>query len=63
MNDSKRCYVPQRTFDDMNENMNRLIDVLNHRVTKLEMSVKWIRWIIGYIAVLVTAMVGKVIFF
>ena len=39
-----------------------LTTILNHRVTKLETSVRWIGKIIGYIAILITGITVKFIF-
>jgi len=45
----------------MNENIEKLIGILNHRVTKLELSVteikidnKWQKKILGYMAIILT---------
>ncbi len=36
------------------KNFNSLVDTLNHRVTKLETHVGWMKWILGYIAMALT---------
>ena len=54
-------YKEAKTVKDMNENLNILINVLNHRVTKLEVSTKWIKWILGYIAVVMTGLFISII--
>jgi len=36
-------YVENKDFKDMSENIERLINVLNHRVTKLEVNVNWLK--------------------
>lgn len=33
-----------------------LVDILNHRITKLEISVSWIKKFMGYIATVLTAL-------
>lgn len=47
-------YKQANTIKQMNENLNRLIEILNHRVTKLEISTKWIKWILTYISLILT---------
>jgi len=36
-------YKTGNNLNDINENMCRLVDVLNHRVTKLEVNVMWLK--------------------
>ena len=46
-------------------NFNKLVNTLNHRVTKIETDVKWIRKIIWYMAGIGTAglgMLGRIAF-
>lgn len=46
--------LTQKNFDD-------LIKTLNHRMTKVEVSVKWMKWILGYVAIIITGMFVKVV--
>lgn len=48
------CLLREEAMSAFNNNLNKLVDVLNHRVTGLEVSVKWIKWIMTYMAVIVT---------
>ena len=48
------CKLKESVMRDFNRNMDSLIGVLNHRVTKLEVSVNYIKWVIGYIAIIMT---------
>ena len=36
-------YVTQKCFEDISANQIKLIDILNHRMTKLEKNVLWIK--------------------
>jgi hypothetical protein len=56
-------YNQCKNFKEMNNNLDKLIDVLNHRVTKLEIHVKWLKNLIGYVAVILTGMAVKIICF
>lgn len=60
---SNGVYLTQKTFEDMNKNTHKLIEVLNHRMTKLEVDVKWIRIIGAYMAMLLTSIAIKSLFF
>lgn len=44
------------------EQFDKLIETLNHRVTSIEISVKWLKYILGYIASLITS-IGFAIWF
>ena len=50
------------TLQDIGENMEKLINVSNHRVTKLEVNVKWLTklawWQLGLIGATFTAVLG-----
>jgi hypothetical protein len=39
----------------------QLVEILNHRVTKLEEHVWWLKWILGYVAIIMTGMFIKVL--
>jgi hypothetical protein len=40
----KDCnYIDAKTFDDFKENQNKLIEVLNHNMTKMANNVSWIK--------------------
>jgi len=56
-------YVEGKDFKSMNTNLKTLVNILNHRVTKLEVHVRWTTRVIGYIAALITLMAGKTLFF
>ena len=38
-------------------------DALNHRMTKIETNVRWLKWIISYLAVIFTGAFIKIMFF
>lgn len=40
------------------KSFNTLIDAFNHRLTKLETSTRWIKWILGYMAIIITGVFG-----
>ena len=40
------------------KNFNKLVTTLNHRVTKIEVNIKWIKRVIYYMALLGTASLG-----
>ena len=50
-----------KTLNDLDQSINQLIGILNHRVTKLEVSTKWIKWILGYISIIMTGIFVVVI--
>ena len=37
------------------ENFDNFVIALNHRMTKVEESTKWIKYIVGYMATIITA--------
>lgn len=45
------------------KNFDSLIEILNHRVTKIEVNVKWMNRIGYYMATMITGMAIKSIFF
>lgn len=36
-------YIEAKEFNDFCQNQNKLIDILNHRMTKMEVDVSWIK--------------------
>lgn len=65
-------YIEAKTFEDFKENQNKLIEVLNHNMTKLTSSnaelsndVKWLKklsgWQLGVISALTIGIVAKFI--
>ena len=36
------------------KNFDRFVEALNHRMTKVEQNTKWTKWILGYLATLIT---------
>jgi len=50
----KNYYVKEKEFKDFGENFHKLIDVLNHRITKLEVHMNWVIKITLYIASILT---------
>jgi hypothetical protein len=40
-------YVTQKCFEDISKNQSKLIDILNHRMTRLEIDVIWIKKIMA----------------
>ena len=63
--DDKRnnIYLSHKTFNDLSNNTNKLINILNHRMTNLEQEVMWIKKIGYYMATLLTAIVVKFVCF
>jgi hypothetical protein len=55
-------YKNSKTFEDINNNIEQLIDVLNHRVTSLESDVCWLKKIGYYMAALLTTITVKLLF-
>ena len=47
--------ITQKTF-------NGLVETLNHRMTKIEGDIKWMKWLGYYMATLMTVIVFKSIF-
>jgi hypothetical protein len=56
-------YITQTCFEDMSKNLTQLIEVLNHRMTSLELDVSWIKKLGYYICGTLTAIAIKSIFF
>ena len=56
-------YVTNKCFEDMSKNMTELIELLNHRMSKLESDVSWIKKLGYYICATLTAIAVKSIFF
>lgn len=63
MENGKGQYVTQKCFNDLSKNTTELIDVLNHRMSKFEIDLKWIKRIGYYMATLMTAIVIKFLVF
>ena len=40
-------YIDAKKFEDFASNQRKLIDILNHRMTKLEVDVKWMQKIMS----------------
>lgn len=43
------------------KNINELIETLNHRITKIEVNLKWTTRIVGYLAVLLSSITIKLL--
>ena len=43
------------------KNFNDMIIAFNHKMTKVETSIRWIKYIIGYMATLITAILVIVV--
>jgi len=54
-------YIKGKDLGAMNRNMEKLIEILNHRVTKLEIHVGWLKRLMGYIAALLSAIAVAVL--
>ena len=55
----KSYYVKEKEFKDFGDNLHKLIDVLNHRITKLEVHMSWVIKITLYIASILTVGIIK----
>ena len=55
--------LTQKNFDSFCENQKVFSDALNHRISKIELNVKWIFRIGAYMASLITAIAIKSIFY
>lgn len=60
---NKSSYINAKTFKDFCNNQATLIDILNHRISKMEINVKWISRIGYYMATMLTAIAIKSIVF
>jgi hypothetical protein len=38
------------------KNFDFICETFNHRITKIEANVKWLKWIVGYVAVIMTGL-------
>ena len=63
MTGQKGMYVTEKCFEDISKNTTELIDVLNHKMIKIENEIKWIKRIGYYMATMITAIAIKSIFF
>ena len=50
-------------INGLSSDIHNLVDVLNHRVTKLEVHIKWLTRLIGYVAIILTGIAVKIIMF
>ena len=41
-------YIEPKSFNDFRENQNRLINILNHNVTRLQADVAWLKKFCGW---------------
>lgn len=55
-------YLSQEDFEDFKINQNKLIQILNHNMTKMSVDVGWIKswmkWSMGIFSTLMTALIG-----
>ena len=58
-------YVDQKTFNDLCKNQRKLIDVLNHRMTKMEVNVQWLKRLsqvsTGLLTAILITLLGKIL--
>lgn len=63
----KTQYLDEQTFDTFKRNQEKLIEVLNHNMTKVQVDVNWLKkgmgWMIGFMASIFLAILGILIKF
>ena len=55
------AHATRNDIQELDRKFARLIDILNHRITKLEVHARWTKIILGYIAGLVTLLLGTLL--
>jgi len=43
MNDAECHYIEAKTFEDFKKNQDKLINILNHNITKMTQDISWIK--------------------
>ena len=63
----KTQYLDEQTFDTFKRNQEKLIEVLNHNMTKVQVDVNWLKkgmgWMIGFMASIFLTILGILIKF
>jgi hypothetical protein len=63
----KTQYLDEQTFDTFKRNQEKLIEILNHNMTKVQVDVNWLKkgmgWMIGFMASIFLAILGILIKF
>ena len=54
-------YITTRTFNDVKENTDKLINILNHNITRMKVDICWLKKLQGWEIGIMLAILGAII--